>query len=305
VDSGAPHWRVALGVWRANVRLACACLLMVATAACHQAKDALSSGRASEGKTDNAMRGAAGLRIIFGHQSVGFDILAGVADLEATAPAHGKLEVTLSTSADALDRPALVHFQIGRNGDPYSKLDAWRRYVTGGLGSRADLAMFKFCFDDIAADTDIDRLFAAYRMTVEDLQDRFPGTVFVHVTIPLTTLQGGVKGAVKRVLGRPVGEELENVRREAFNDRLRAQYRGRAPLFDLAAFEAEWPDGRVETFSHDGARVRALAPIYTVDGGHLNALGRTRMAARFLEVVADQVRVRAEARVGRTAAEGF
>jgi len=237
------------------------------------------------------MRGATGLRIVFGHQSVGFDILAGIGDLEAATPADERLQIARSTSADALQRPSLVHFQIGKNGDPYSKLEAWRSAMLGGFGGRADVALFKFCFDDIAADTDIDRLFAAYRMTAEDLQVRFPTTVFVHVTIPLTTLQGGVKGTVKRVLGRPVGEELENVRREAFNDRLRAQYRGHAPLFDLAAFESEWPDGRLETFSHGGKDVRALVPIYTVDGGHLNALGRATMAARFLEVVADQARL--------------
>jgi len=129
-------------------------------------------------------------------------------------------------------------------------------------------------------------LFAAYQATLAPLQARFPHTTFVHVTAPLTTLQGGPKAFVKRLLGRPPAGARENARREEYNALLRLATQGKEPLFDLALVESTAPDGRAETFAWDGRQVPALVPAYTEDGGHLLGEGRLRAARQLVSVLA-------------------
>jgi len=72
-----------------------------------------------------------------------------------------------------------------------------------------------------------------------------------------------------------------------FNDMLIAEYSSRAPVFDLARAESTYPDGR-SCFVRQGSKtVYALAPEYTTDGGHLNALGRKWAARAFVAFLAE------------------
>ncbi len=91
---------------------------------------------------------------------------------------------------------------------------------------------------------------------------------------------------MKRLFGRSPYGTVENVRRDEYNRLLRATYAGREPIFDLARIESTAPDGRLVTVTWDGITVPAMAPEYTVDGGHLNALGRQRAAREFIAVLA-------------------
>ena len=61
--------------------------------------------------------------------------------------------------------------------------------------------------------------------------------VFVHVTVPLTAAQSGLKSLVKR----PMGRAPDNVRLEEYNQLLRRTYAGREPIFDLARLESISP----------------------------------------------------------------
>jgi hypothetical protein len=226
----------------------------------------------------------AGLRVAFGHQSVGFDLLNGIKDLAAAEPAANALRIVESTAPADLAMAGIAHFRIGRNGDPRSKLADWTRTVRAGLAAQADVALFKLCYDDIAAQSDVDALFDAYRATVDALERDYPEVAFLHVTVPLTTLQRGPKALVKRVLGRPVAGERENMNRERFNERIRSTYR-REALFDLAAIEATAPDGRMTSFPFAGGTVRSLVPDYTDDGAHLNERGRQFVANQLIAVI--------------------
>jgi lysophospholipase L1-like esterase len=88
------------------------------------------------------------------------------------------------------------------------------------------------------------------------------------------------------MLGRAPYGVLENLRREEYNDLLRQTYAGHAPLFDLARLESTDPNGEKTTAAWKGHLVPALAPLYTDDGGHLNALGRQLAAREFVAVLA-------------------
>jgi lysophospholipase L1-like esterase len=106
------------------------------------------------------------------------------------------------------------------------------------------------------------------------------------VTLPLTTVQTGLKAFAKRLLGRAPYGTVENVRREEYNELLRAAYAGREPLFDLARIESTAPDGSAVRVRWQGAVAPALAAQYTDDGGHLNVEGRRRAARELIAVLA-------------------
>src|SRR3954471_5260390 len=101
-------------------------------------------------------------RVYFGHQSVGANIIQGVKELckGAGVPVFIKDEF------------------VPENGDPLRKLASFKSSV--GAGSRYDVALVKFCYVDISAETDARALFASYRAAIDELRAKNPRTVFVH-----------------------------------------------------------------------------------------------------------------------------
>jgi hypothetical protein len=211
---------------------------------------------------------AAQLRIYFGHQSVGANILQGVKELGVSLPVKDEF--------------------LAENGDPLRKLENFKAAL--GEGSRFDVALVKFCYVDVNAETDTRTLFERYRVTIAELQAKNPRTVFVHATLPLTTVQTGPKAWAKRLLGRAPYGTIENLRRAEYNTLLRRAYAGREPIFDLARLESIAPDGSAVTVTWNGATAPAMSPAYSDDGGHLNANGRARAAQEFVKVVTSAAR---------------
>lgn len=223
-------------------------------------------------------------RILFGHQSVGRNILDGVERLAASRGVG--LSVLEISAPGPLRAGTLSHAYVGVNGDPRSKLAAFERLLDGSGDAPPDIALVKLCYVDVSADTDTAGLFEAYRAKMRDLAARSPKTIFVHVTVPLTTLQSGPKAWLKRLLGREPYGALENGKREDFNARLRAAYAGREPLFDLARLEATTASGLPVTIESQGRRIPALDPAITSDGGHLDAAGQDRIARALVSYLA-------------------
>jgi lysophospholipase L1-like esterase len=222
------------------------------------------------------------LRVFFGHQSVGANVLDGLSELSASAGVP--LRVVEVAGAKDLVGPGIGHELVGENGDPRSKLAAFERALPAG--SSVDVALLKFCYVDIGAGTDAAQLFAEYQEIAKAVRSRNPGTVLVHVTAPLRADQGWLKTTVKRLLGRGPGVAPDNLVRDRFNALLRRAYQGREPVFDLARVESTRPDGALESTALDGHLVPLLVPEYTDDGGHLNGAGRARAARELLRVLA-------------------
>jgi lysophospholipase L1-like esterase len=175
---------------------------------------------------------------------------------------------------------------VGRNGEPNVKIDDFARYVDEA-GNGPDIAFFKFCYADANADTDVRAVFDHYRQVLSDLETRHPRTMFIHVTMALTTVQTGWRVPLKRLLGRSIDGYADNARRNQYNDLLRAEYAGKASFIDLAAIESTYPDGSRMSFSQDGETYYSLAPANTSDGGHLSGRGRRAVAEQLLALLAE------------------
>jgi hypothetical protein len=237
---------------------------------------------------DETWRTLSQKRIYFGHQSVGSNLLEGVADIARAKP-QIRLEVRETSDLSKLDRPGLAHSAIGTNSDALGKIRDFVRRVEAAGPRGVDVAFMKFCYVDFTATTDVEALFTAYHDAMKGLGQKMPSTRILHVTVPLTTPQAGWKAGVKRLIGkRPYGYD-ENRARHRFNERLRAQY-GKGDVVDLAAAEATLPDGSLATVRVGSEPVPILPPAYTDDGGHLNEAGRRAGARTLLLALAHAVR---------------
>lgn len=217
--------------------------------------------------------------VFFAHHSVGDNILDGVSDL-MVGLSYKPLQVIESTNVEK--NGVIYHSRVGKNGDPISKIEGFSTLVRNSVGNKADVAFFKFCYVDFSPETDAEAVFMKYRETIDSLQDSYPNTRFIHVTVPLTTQEYGLKTFLKGILGRINWEIESNLVRERFNRMIREEYAGQGLVFDLASVESTLPDGKRLQFQHNGEMYYALAPEYTIDGGHLNSLGRRRVATEFL-----------------------
>lgn len=213
---------------------------------------------------------ARGLRVYFGHQSVGANILDGLDTLARQQPARYAVAVQGYASRwkigqwvetpplERLPQGGIAHFMVGKNGDGEGKVRDFVRRVSAE-GPRADVAMMKLCYVDFPSakggpsSPDPARLFAAYRDAMERLERENPKTRVVWWTAPLTA--------------------GDNAARDEFNRLIRAHVTAHDKvLFDIADIEAHAPDGR-------GMR-DAAGPVlydgYTNDGGHLVGEGQVR-----------------------------
>jgi hypothetical protein len=224
-------------------------------------------------------------RVYFGHQSVGANIMAGLEDLQLQLGQPGIRIGELGALEPADGQGILLHTKVGENEKPGSKCQDFRRILDQQLQGRVDVALFKFCYVDFSDTSDVNEIFATYASTLDDLKQRYPDIVFLHVTAPLRTVDRGPGVWVREMLGRRNRTKLANVSRNEFNRRLKERYGG-DPIFDLAATMSTYPDGRRESFKMDDGVYFSLVPAYTDDGGHLNGVGRTYAAAALVHSIA-------------------
>ena len=233
----------------------------------------------------DAGKALAGRRIYFGHQSVGYNLVEGLQSWAVERPDLG-LKIVEGRSADGLSGPAFMHAKNGANYEPFEKMQDFSKTLEGGVGEKADVAFFKFCYVDFSAETDVEKVFTGYKTTLAGLHDKYPKTKFLHVTVPLTIVQSGPKATLKKLLGKKLGGAEANIVRNRFNELMRKEYGGREPLFDLAAVESTRLDGLVR-FEQDGTSYPALAPEYSSDGKHLNPDGARWASAHLLKTLAE------------------
>ena len=242
------------------------------------------SFKLSEEEINSSVKAVANMRIFFGHQSVGKNILDGINDISEGG--NNKINIVESRIADDSSESAFLHAGVGKNTDPLSKIVDFREIVKNGIGGKVDVAFFKFCYVDFDQTTDIESTFNKYQETMKALKENYPQITFVHFTFPLVEARLNMKGYVKKIIGRYDTKREGNIKRNQFNTMLRAEYEGKEPIFDLAGIESTYPDGKNETFEKDGKTYYALAPLYTNDGGHLNKTGRKVVAEKLLYFLA-------------------
>ena len=237
---------------------------------------------------DSERVGAA--RVYFGHQSVGANVLSGLADLQKQLDRPVIRVAELGDLGTAEGQGVMLQTAIGKNGQPDAKCEDFRQ-VMRQLQGRVDVALFKFCYVDFDDQSDAAAIFDTYSRTMDEMKRQYPEVTLVHVTAPLRSIERGPGVWARELLGKRNRAKHANAARGEFNRLLRERYAA-DPIFDLAAVMSTYPDGRRETFTLDGRTYESLVPAYTNDGGHLNAVGATYGAAGFVESIAAALRSR-------------
>jgi hypothetical protein len=219
-------------------------------------------------------------RVVFGHQSVGDNILNGIKQLAA----RDSVTINISQQRTAPFQSGISHFYIGNNTDPTSKIQDFAAAINESAAQDADVALMKLCYIDFNADTDARQLANDYITSLESLAKKYPHTRFIAVTAPLMAVQTGPKAWVKRLLGKPLSGTVDNVKRGEFNSLLRQQYLAEGRLFDLAKAETE-ASGQVCMAQVYGRQVEVLCPEITDDGGHLNEHGQVLLGAELVNFI--------------------
>jgi hypothetical protein len=237
-----------------------------------------------DASVENELRAVSGKRILFGHQSVGGNILEGLKEIGNANPGGGLTVIDLEESG-APAGPFLGELRIGKNGDPGSKCIAFREKARSLGTDGLDVAVMKFCYADFNRGTDAAAVLAQYAAAVDSIRAGSARLVVLHTTVPLVVRTAGWKKMIKRLLGKEESSDVANAKRSEFNELLKARYRGE-PIFDLAAVESTYPDGTRQEFAADGKRAYALVADFTDDGSHLNATGRVIAARAFVHALA-------------------
>jgi hypothetical protein len=216
-------------------------------------------------------------RVVFGHQSVGYNILNGVTRLAG----RDGVKILMHEQRTGVALLGISHFTIGKNGDPLSKIHDFAAAIDAGAAQGADIAMMKLCYVDFNATSDAKQVAKDYITSLESLAQKHPGTTFVAVTVPLMAVQTGPKAWIKQLMGRQPNGYLDNVKRAEFNTQLREHYLAAGRLFDIARIEAD----ECCKVNVEGQQIEALNPELTTDGGHLNERGQEVVAAALLDFV--------------------
>lgn len=222
-------------------------------------------------------------RIFFGHQSVGANVVQGLAEVIA---AHPEVELKVVESKDLTNAGAgFYHATVGRNGNPDEKVEEFARLAASGLRDPGSVGMVKYCYVDVLQHTDPNALFASYRHRIEEVKAANPDLTIVHFTMPLTVVEDRWTYWKRKVRGWDSDRD-KNIIRNRYNALLRSTYAGREPVFDIAALESMRPDGSAYGFRKGREFMYVLAPELTADGAHLNEAGRRMMAEQLVVFLA-------------------
>lgn len=205
----------------------------------------------------DALDRARRLKVLFGHQSVGFDVIHGLQSLAA----RPRYQVAVQPRIEPYwftRNSGVGEFFLGRNGEGTGKVSEFSQKVRGGFGDKVDVAMMKLCYADIYPRINVDQVFAAQRASYDDLQRAYPKLKLVWWTCPVVRVTR-------------FGDQ-----RTRLNNLIREHVRTTgATLFDIADLECHAPDGRLITA--EGCEL--LYEGYSRDqGGHLNEAGQQHMA---------------------------
>lgn len=231
------------------------------------------------------LKDISGHKVFFGHQSVGYDLLSGIEQWEDECGI--KLNVLESREIPGNPAPSFQNFRIGENKDPYSKIDDFVELFELLPEEDSSVIMFKFCYIDFSKTANVDSIFTYYKENMLKLKNAHPKCKIVLFTVPVTTLQGGLKAFVKKILSKPLGHARENVKRNAFSNLIRKELAGEFPVFDLALVESTLPDGTICTFKYNGEEHPKLPKKYTRDQGHLNEFGQRMLAWNYLAFLSE------------------
>lgn len=207
----------------------------------------------------------------FAHASVGENMQAGMERLNRDNPGR----YGLSVYSSGPNPPASLNgglYSYGRgNPGAAAKISTFEAYLAGGWAQKTHFAMNKFCYIDIEYDGGqsatanqgrADALANQYTSSMARLEAKYPNLRLIYATMPIES----------------TGDN-NNFVRMRFNQQVRnfAAAQGKY-LLDIADIESHYANGQPSGKTVGGQSTQTMVPEYTNDGGHLTALGETRVA---------------------------
>lgn len=205
-------------------------------------------------------------KIYFGHQSVGFNILDGIAEIVKNHKAI-IFHILEGHESSLFNQSVFAHSRVGQNTKPETKIVQFQQIMDDDLGSKVDIAFLKFCYVDIRANSEVQRNLSQYEEMVTNISRKYPRLTLVHFTVPLKVSKPTWKTKLKNILGKDSWEFADNIKRNEFNKLLREKYQETGLLFDISRFESSRQTGERVVFSVNGEEYEMLNPDYTDDGG--------------------------------------
>ncbi len=201
-------------------------------------------------------------RWFFAHASVGDNMMDGIAELHTANPARYPLQRDVEDDWPpplGLCIPATI-YDYGRGNPDWSDKVSWfEGYASNGWRNPAvNIALNKFCWIDPYVDTN------TYLASMRTIEGRYPDTLFVYMTIPLT---GDADG--------------ENDARNVFNRTLRLFcLNNNRVLFDVADIQSHDTNGAAYTYSTTNQLMYSGFAVSPGDW-HLNDVARPWVARAF------------------------
>ena len=207
----------------------------------------------------DALDKARNLKVLFGHESVGFNVLQGLERLGRQSPERYRLDIGHTIEASWYQQHAgLGEFFVRNANNVPGKARAFEAKLRGGVGEAVAAASLKLCWADLQQSADPDAAFKSYVGVMEEMQKAYPRVRFVYWTVPLRR------------------EAILQDKRLRFNELMYAYVKEHnVILFDIADIECHKPDGT--EFRNETGK-KAMWDGYTNDGGHLNDAGSARVA---------------------------
>lgn len=211
-------------------------------------------------------------RTVFGHQSVGMQILDGVNmladDLGAPDPTFYDYESTALPATGGF----IAHFYAGTNGDVFTKTAEYLSHLASGLASQVDVVVLKFCYADLRSNSGYtpQQMFDEYKRWVDVIESTYPSITVVYATETI-------------VMGENSDGTTNNILRQTYNNLVRAEYGASGRLWDVADLESTDPAGNKILYNG----VESLYSGYaSPDQRHLYYPGRPVVAAPLLQIIA-------------------
>ena len=229
---------------------------------------------------------------LFAHASVGTDMIGGMKLLNDSNPEIFPLiiEPSLEKITSKLNPGRIYEIPRGNPGVT-KKFELFHDYISErNWGSFVDIAINKFCYIDIpkydySKTTEqnaqiAENLATQYIENYTDLENEFSNVKFIYMTMPITK-----------------NNDIPNFMRICFNQKIREHCKSSgAFLFDIADIQCHDLDENKKEFSLDSLPLESLYSLnyrpegmidsYTWDGGHLNHLGKQRVAKAWYALAA-------------------
>lgn len=217
-------------------------------------------------------------RVIFAHQSVGWQVIQGTERLADDLGQPDPLVVDVEADPIPPTGGYLGHWYVWENGDGIGKVAEFDSMIRGGLHAAADVFVLKFCYADLRSGSGYTpaQLFAAYETVLDALIADYPGKTFIPATETIV-MEADEDGPA-------------NTLRMTYNELVRAKYASTGRLWDIARALSTDPAGNRVTSVVSGQTVEHLYSGYaSADQEHISgpdSIGRKTAATPLLLILA-------------------